>query len=432
MDAAFGHERAPLANYDGPLMTMGHTASERDADKDDGQARAEPGSTRRLGGLDGLRAVAATAVVFHHVGFDSGATFRQPATQFLGRADIGVPIFFVLSGFLLYRPFVARLLDGGAAPSRGEFWLKRFLRVYPAYWVALAVMLIAGGIAVRGPYGLFFSATLTHSYHLRRAISGITQSWSLVTEIAFYLMLPFWHQATVALSRRRPVNQRAALVLVGLAGLYVFSVVFRVLVAVINPQIRGITPQWFLGQSDIFALGMALALGHAWARHNPRVRELILGSSHRIGRWYLGAAVCFWLVATQFDLAVGLTSASTVSEIARQFFYGVIAFALVLPIAWGGGLSSRFGRVLDSRVFRYLGRVSYGVYLWHQWILGRVISLLGFKLFGGHFWVLVTATLLGSVAVAELSQRFVEQPLAKLVPRVLARRSWSRVRLRSA
>ena len=408
------------ANYDRRLMNTGSTASEREVEKTN-SGTASPISSRRLGGLDGLRAVAATAVLMHHVGFNSGATFRQPSTNFLGRADIGVPIFFVLSGFLLYRPFVGRLLDGGSAPQKGLFWLKRFLRVYPAYWVAMAVMLISGGIAVRGPFGLFFSGTLTHSYHMRRAISGITQSWSLVTEIAFYVMLPFWHAATVRLTRHRSINERSAFALAALAGLYASSVVFRVLIAVTNPQIRQITPQWFLGQSDIFALGMALALGQAWAKHNPRVRALIQNTSARIAWWYLGAAAAFWLMATQFDLAVGLTSTSTVNEVARQFMYGIISFALVLPIAWGGGLASRIGRVLDSGVFRYLGKVSYGIYLWHQWVLGKLMTLFGFDIFGGHFWVLTATTLAGSVVLAELSHRYIEQPLADLVPRLQRR-----------
>lgn len=401
-------------------MNTGNPASAQHADSGS-SASVRPKPSRRLGGLDGLRAVAAIAVLVHHVGFNSGATFRQPSTNFLGRADIGVPIFFVLSGFLLYRPFVGRLLDGGTPPATGEFWLKRFLRVYPAYWVAMAVMLITGGIAVRGPFGLFFSATLTHSYHMRRAISGITQSWSLVTEIAFYLLLPFWHQATVRLTRGRSVNDRAAFALVALVTLYVSSVVFRLAVAATNPQIRKITPQWFLAQSDIFALGMALALGQAWANHNPRVRELVLATSARIGWWYLGAAAAFWLMATQFDLVVGLTSTSTVNEVARQFMYGAIAFAVVLPIAWGGGLASNIGRLLDSAIFRYLGKVSYGIYLWHQWVLNKVMSLFNFDIFGGHFWLLTLMTLAGSVALAELSHRYVEQPLADLVPRLLRR-----------
>ena len=215
----------------------------------------------RLGGLDGLRALAAIAVVIHHVAFDSGATFRQPFTQLLARADIGVSIFFVLSGFLLYRPFIARLLDGRAAPNSKEFWLKRFFRLYPAYWVAMAVMLIVGGIRVRGPIGLVLSATLTHGYHPRRAIAGITQSWTLVTEIAFYVMLPFFYRLTVRFGRKRTVNQRAIVAVIGLVGLYVMSVIFRVWVAVTQPVFAEVSTIWFISRADVFALGMALQSG---------------------------------------------------------------------------------------------------------------------------------------------------------------------------
>jgi peptidoglycan/LPS O-acetylase OafA/YrhL len=377
----------------------------------------------RLGGLDGLRGVAAIAVVIHHVAFDSGATFRQPFTQLLARADIGVSIFFVLSGFLLYRPFIARLLDGRAAPTTKEFWLKRFFRLYPAYWVAMAVMLIVGGIRVRGPIGLALSATLTHGYHPRRAIAGITQSWTLVTEIAFYVMLPFFHRLTERFGRRRTVNQRAIVSVIGLVGLYLMSVIFRIWIAVSQPVFGEVSTIWFISRADVFALGMALAVGYAWASHNAVVAAAIASVSRRVVFWYCGAAFLFWFMATQLGLAIGWQKETALRGGLGQFAYGLIAFAMVLPMAWGGGVPSLIGRALDSRVMTYLGTVSYGIYLWHQWFLEGTMSLLHWKTFSGHFWVLLLLVMVCSTTVAELSHRFIEAPLMRLVPRLLHRSS---------
>jgi peptidoglycan/LPS O-acetylase OafA/YrhL len=376
--------------------------------------------TTRFGGLDGLRAMAAIFIVIHHVGFDSGSTFREPMMPYLGRADVGVPIFFVLSGFLLYRPFVSSLLDGGATPGSYKFWIKRLVRVYPAYWVALVVMLVLGGIAVRGPYGFFFSATLLHIYHPSRGISGITQSWSLGTEIAFYLALPLWHRLVVRIAGKRSVNRRAARALIGTAVLYGSSVLFRTVIAVSKPSFAKITPQWFFAQSDIFAIGMALAVCHAWARHNDDMAAVIHGISRRVGLWYLGALAMFWFTATQLELAVGLETAGTVHEMIRQFFYGLIGLALVLPMAWGGGVPTRIGRFLNSRVMTYLGTLSYGVYLWHQFVFIKIRAAFGWPVFDGHFWPLFVGAVLGSVAIAALSHRFIEAPLSQRVHRLSA------------
>ena len=108
-------------------------------------------STRWFGGLDGLRALAATLIVVHHAGFSSGLTFRNEFLgQFFSRMDIGVSIFFVLSGFLLYRPFVEKQFAEKPSDKTKYFWIKRLVRIYPAYWLALIVILWSGAVEVFG------------------------------------------------------------------------------------------------------------------------------------------------------------------------------------------------------------------------------------------------------------------------------------------
>lgn len=97
----------------------------------------------------------------------------------------------------------------------------------------------------------------------------------------------------------------------------------------------------------------------------------------------------------------------------RQFFYGVIGLSLVLPMAWGGGLPSRIGRLLNSTLLAFLGTISYGIYLWHQFVFIKIRKLFGWPVFDGHFWPLLAGAVLGSTAIAAVSHRFIEQPLSR-------------------
>ena len=88
--------------------------------------------------MDSLRAIAALSVLVTHTGFLSGANTTTWYGQYLARLDIGVTIFFLLSGFLLYRPFALAHLRDEPAPSVKRFYTRRLLRIIPAYWVALS------------------------------------------------------------------------------------------------------------------------------------------------------------------------------------------------------------------------------------------------------------------------------------------------------
>ena len=371
----------------------------------------------RFPGFDGLRAIAATLIVLHHAGFASGATFTSDGGVFLGRMDVGVPIFFVISGFLLYRPFVAAQFAGVPAPDAGEFWLKRFLRIFPAYWAALAIQLVLGVVAVAGFSGLVLSSTLTHSYTVEHAVSGITQSWSLSTEIAFYAALPFFARWTAARVAGSTVNRQAGRLLAWCAVLYLASFVWRVLLEEIGWSITQVSANWFPSLADLFALGMALAVISAWADHRPMVRRL----AHDVGRhtavWWAVALGAFWYVSTQLDLFLGLDRTSFERETLRQFVYGVIGLCIVAPVALHRGSPGRLRRALDSRVMTTLGVLSYGIYLWHQAFLRWVREWMDWQVFEGHFAELFVAAYVLSVGAAWVSYRVLELRVARLRPR---------------
>ena len=147
--------------------------------------------------LDGLRALAAVAVIVTHVGGLTGYVLTgTPASWVVSRGNIGVPIFFVLSGLLLYRPWAAAAL-AGQPPGRLRSYLgRRALRILPAYWV---VVLVALPVLSPGParhawpwvqYLFLVQNYDPHPWWAGTGAAGLAQDWSLVVEVSFYLVLP--------------------------------------------------------------------------------------------------------------------------------------------------------------------------------------------------------------------------------------------------
>src|SRR5215813_8286885 len=96
--------------------------------------------------FDGFRALAAISVLITHVAFLSGFDIHSSFGAFTARMDVGVAVFFMISGFLLYRPFVAARLDGRPAPRILLYARRRALRILPAYWVALTALAVWPGL----------------------------------------------------------------------------------------------------------------------------------------------------------------------------------------------------------------------------------------------------------------------------------------------
>lgn len=391
------------------------------------------GDRRWFDGLDGVRFIAAFVVLVHHAGFSSGATFRWDVPGLMiGRMDIGVSIFFVLSGFLLYRPFVVAQFAGAPSPGRSSFWIRRLVRIFPAYWLAFLVLLALGAITVDGVTGFLLSFTLTHVYTTEYAVSGITQSWSLATELGFYLLLPFiaaWARAWAvgrAPGGPRSVNRQALYLLVVCAGLAAFSFVFRVVMADLSPYPDDswgtVSRLWTPSYLDMFGAGMALAVVSAWAERRSLVRHATESATRRVWLWWTVSIGVFWFLSTQLGLERGLQLAGVEREILRQTLYCVVALALITPVVLHGASPSTGLRALSWRPVAWLGLVSYGIYLWHQAFLEWTHDLFDWPELTGNFWVLVGIALAGSAVVAGLSHRFVEEPASQIV-RTRLRRS---------
>jgi peptidoglycan/LPS O-acetylase OafA/YrhL len=332
-------------------------------------------------------------------------------------------LFFLISGFLLYRPFVrARVLDD-PAPRTGAYAWRRFLRIVPAYWVALAVIAIWLGLPGVSSVGNGVVLFLFGQTYAKDTIgAGIPQAWTLCIEVAFYAALPLF----AALMARLPAaggRSRYRNELIALAGLFLGSVAYQAIVVhagLVNPLSAEPAPLLasLPGFADQFALGMGLAVLTVWLEDRPAPSPLRV-VERRPGVLWLAGLGLFILVS----VGIGLNDQpdqryTALQYLLRHELYGLIALALLLPTVIGGHGRGLVRRVLAHRTVAWLGLVSYGIYLYHfVWLLQ--LRRWGFE---GRFvdpWVTWTVTVaVGSIALAAASYYGIERFALRLKARV--------------
>jgi peptidoglycan/LPS O-acetylase OafA/YrhL len=369
-------------------------------------------------GFDGLRAIAALLVVVVHVGAASGFTFRSSLGRYTSRGEIGVSVFFLISGFLLYRPFAAAALAGRAGPNVRSYLVRRVLRIVPLYWVALIVTyLFTGWASVHGVSGFLENAFFLQVYSRQWVFHGITQAWSLCIEVTFYLALPLWAAWMRRLDTRRgrPHDPAAVLrrELAALAVLYVASLLFRLWVVADPTGPTQTARSWLPSWSDHFALGMALAVTGAYVSQTgivPKALRWITKPGADLACWVV-AAFMFWLVATQVGLTtdpLGVGGAGT--DVAREILYGLFGFFLLLPAVFGTPRTGLVRRLLASHVLSLIGLVSYGIYLWHQLVVRELQAHTSWKVLDAPFLPLLATAVVVVIAVSTVSYILVERP----------------------
>lgn len=365
--------------------------------------------------LDGLRAIGALAVVLTHVGFHSGRALNGWSAPLLSRLDVGVAIFFVLSGFLLYRPHAVATLESRSGPGLGRYLFHRVLRIVPAYWLAVtgAAVLLAENHQVSVETWIR-TATFTQIYEPGHLVSGLTQMWSLATEVSFYVVLPLLaFLAARGVSATTPSESaiRRQAILVGLC--MTISVAYLVVVGsglLTNPTM----PIWLPAYLTWFGLGMALAIGSAAVATGKAgrftARSINLASAP--GTTVMAAILLFALVATPIAGPRSLDVATGFESVAKNVLYAGIAGLLVFPAAFGD-LRAPALRFLASRPLRFLGDISYGIFLYHLLVLELVRRWLHHETFSGDFWLLAALTIGITVPVSWLSYRLMERPLMR-------------------
>ncbi len=363
--------------------------------------------------FDSLRGLAALAIVLTHVGLGSGANYNAAYGALLARLDVGVTLFFVLSGFLLYRPFVAARLEDRPAPRLRDYARRRVLRIVPAYWLALTVLAIWPGLTFTGPRWVYYG--FLQNYDFLWVLGGIGQAWSLAVEASFYVLLPFYALALGALTRRFAPRRTLAVEVTVLGALSVGSLVLRWYIHhTSHSQVLLFT---ILCTFFWFALGMGLAVASA-AWHGHESRPGVIGLVERAPSLWWGAALgLFAVMSWGYGLPRGLSgTTSGVQYLGEHLTYGAVSFLLVLPAVWGdrlGGLPRRFLRL---RAMAWLGLVSYGLFLWHgRWTQYFIEKGAGGWLpqIGSGFVVMLACVLACSLATAGASYYLVERPILR-------------------
>lgn len=357
--------------------------------------------------LDGVRAIAALLVLLTHVSFVTRANIDHPLGPEFARLNTGVSIFFVLSGFLLYRPFVVARLSGDDQPDTLPYLWRRVLRIYPAYWFALTVIVALGPATIPDLESFVYWTSLASVFSPEHFLGPLLQSWTLGVEVCFYLFLPLW-----AWFVRRLPGPAVRTELLALAVLGAVAIVWQLVMLGLDGDHelvwRSNLPGWF----DHFAVGMALAIVHV-------ARPGVIDRLARVpaGLWFALAGAALLVMSRTLGIPRSAFYLEWWQEFAVHLLGLVLAIGILVPAVVGltsEGLPRRF---LGTRVVAWLGVVSYGIYLWHEFLLERWSAWRWtppWESDPAPFELTLAVVLAGSIAIASLSWIVVERPILQL------------------
>lgn len=321
-----------------------------------------------------------------HVAFQTGIDPATWAGAVLARFDFFVAVFFALSAFVLWRRYRTGM-------NVVEYYAKRLARIVPAYVFLCAIVLLCTG----APLGKTFATFGFMQIYLPNGLlPGLTHTWSLCVEMAFYLVLPGFALLMGNWSQRWRLMGIAVLAAAGCAWPWLpLPGCER---AGVNLQL--FPPSWM----PWFAVGMFTAEA-----------ESALGRPLRLVRWrglfWVLAGVVAWVAGQEWFGPLGLEHPSS-GEFSRRILAGTL-FAVLILVPYALGEPSR---VVETPLMRALGRWSYGIFLWHVAILMVVFPTLGVPFFRGRWadFVLVgVVCLIASVIVAAASYVVVEEPVVE-------------------
>ncbi|MEZ5180228.1 MAG: acyltransferase, partial [Acidimicrobiales bacterium] len=358
---------------------------------------------RHLPALDGLRAVAVAAVVAFHLGRLQGGF-------------LGVDVFFVVSGFLITRLLLAEWEERGRIDGRA-FWARRFRRLVPALLAVLAAVAVASrawlpawrlaGVRDDALAALAYVANwrfiASGQSYFARGIgpSPLRHTWSLAIEEQFYVLWPLAVLGVLALARRRGVSARRMVGAVAGAG----AIASATWMAVAAGRVDDLSRVYYGTDTRAFALLAGAWLATWW---DPAVARA--GRRRRTARQWRES----WSAGGAVGLAALAVLAVSVREDELVAYRGGFQVAAALSVVAVAGLAVGHGavaRVLARPVPTWIGRRSYGIYLW-SW----PVQVFAVEQFGLRGWSLDAVVVAVTLGLATASYRWIEAP-------VLARRT---------
>ena len=352
-------------------------------------------STRHISSIDGLRAIAVTAVVLYHLGI-----------SWIPGGFLGVDLFFVISGYVITRLILDSINQSSALDLRA-FYAARIRRIYPGFLFMVISTIIFIGVwapeAIKRflsdlPYAL--SGTINWALVARNQdyfetigrAPLLQHTWSLAVELQFYLIWPIILLTVLKYFGKKNVA-RIALIIAIISGTILFLVSLQL------DQANSAKVSHIYFGTDTHSLGLFLgsALAVSWIPQNlsanitRRAQDVIDG---------IGVVGLLGLISTFLFIDESNASLYQIAFPLAAIFGCLVIISLVHP-------ASRFAPIISTPPFRWIGQRSYGIYIWH-WVIFQVtrpsVDL------SGETWALYLARVLLVLALADISLRWVEIP----------------------
>ncbi len=351
--------------------------------------------TRHIASIDGLRAIAVTAVVLYHLGI-----------SWIPGGFLGVDLFFVISGYVITRLILDSINRSSALDLRAFYW-ARLRRIYPGFLFMVFTTIIFIGVWAPEAIKRFltdlpFALTGTMNWALVarhqdyfEAIGRpplLQHTWSLAVELQFYLIWPIILLTVLKYFGKKNVA-RAALLIAMISGATLFIVSLKLDAS--NAQ--QVSHVYFGTDTHSIGLFLGSALAVSWIPQNlsanieKRAQDVVDG---------IGVVGLLGLIGTFLFIDEANATLYRIAFPLAGIFGCLVIISLVHP-------ASRFAPIISSTPFVWIGQRSYGIYIWH-WVIFQVtrpsVDLTG------DTWALYLARVLLVLALADISLRWVEIP----------------------
>ena len=350
---------------------------------------------RHIASIDGLRAIAVTAVVLYHLGI-----------SWIPGGFLGVDLFFVISGYVITRLILDSINQSSALDLR-EFYAARLRRIYPAFIFMVVCTIIFIGVwapeAIKRflsdlPYALTGSINwllVARHQDYFEAIGRpplLQHTWSLAVELQFYLIWPIILLTVLKYFGKKNIA-RIALLIAITSGVTLFLVSLQL----DQSNAQQVSHIYFGTDTHSLGLFLGSALAVSWIPQNlsadieKRAQDVVDA---------IGVVGLLGLIAAFLFIDESNASLYRIAFPLAGIFGCLVIISLVHP-------ASRFAPLISSAPFRWVGQRSYGIYIWH-WVIFQVtrpsVDLTG------QSWALYLARVLLVLALADISLRWVEIP----------------------
>jgi len=350
---------------------------------------------RHIASIDGLRAIAVTAVVLYHLGI-----------SWIPGGFLGVDLFFVISGYVITRLILDSINQSSALDLR-EFYAARLRRIYPAFIFMVVCIIIFIGVwapeaikrflsdlpyALTGSINWLLVARHQDYFETIGRPPLLQHTWSLAVELQFYLIWPIILLTVLKYFGKKNIA-RIALLIAITSGVTLFLVSLQL----DQSNAQQVSHIYFGTDTHSLGLFLGSALAVSWIPQNlsadieKRAQDVIDA---------IGVVGLLGLIAAFLFIDEANASLYRIAFPLAGIFGCLVIISLVHP-------ASRFAPLISSAPFKWVGQRSYGIYIWH-WVIFQVtrpsVDLTG------QSWALYLARVLLVLALADISLRWVEIP----------------------